>query len=37
MASPGTHLAKNHEFQSKTNESQLTKKNESKIDNAWAL
>ena len=25
MVSPGTHLVKNHEFQSRTNESQLKK------------
>ena len=31
MASPGTHLVKNHEFQSKTNESQLTKKTSPKL------
>ena len=35
MVSPGTHLVKNRESQSKTNESQLKKKN-TKIENAWA-
>ena len=34
MVSPGTHLVKNQESQSRTNESQL-KKN-TKIENAWA-
>ena len=33
MVSPGTYLVKNHEYQSRTNESQL-KKNESEIGNA---
>ena len=32
MVSPGTHLVKDHEFQSRTNESQLKKKSE--IENA---
>ena len=36
MVSPGTHLVKNHEFQSRSNESQL-KKNESEIENARAF
>ena len=31
MVSPGTHLVKNHESLSRTNESSLKKKNESKI------
>ena len=35
MMSPKTHLVKNQESQSKTNESQL-KKN-TKVENAWAL
>ena len=35
MVSPGTHLVGNHEFQSRTNETQL-KRNESKIENALA-
>ena len=35
MVSPGTHLVKNHESQSRTNKSQFKK--ESKIENAWAL
>ena len=34
MVSHGSHLVKNHESQSRTNESQF-KKNESKIENAW--
>ena len=34
---PGTHLVKNHESQSRTNESQLKKKKESQIENAWAF
>ena len=37
MVSPWTHLVKNHESQSRTNESKLKKKNESKIKNAWAF
>ena len=43
MVSPGTHLAKNHESQSRTNESQFkknknkNKKNESEIENVWAF
>ena len=36
MVSPGTHLVKNHESLSRTNESQL-KNNESEIGNAWAF
>ena len=36
MVSPGTHLVKNHEFQSRTNESQLKKK-ESEIENTRAF
>ena len=36
MGSPGTHLVKNHESQSKTNESQLKIK-KSEIENAWAF
>ena len=36
MKSPGTHLVKNHESQSKTNESQLKIK-KSEIENAWAF
>ena len=36
MVRPGTRLAKNHESLSRTNESQLKKK-ESKIENAWAF
>ena len=35
--SPGTHLVKNHESQSRTNESQLKMKNESEVENAWAF
>ena len=36
--SPRTHLLKNHESQTRTNESQLKKrKNESEIENAWAF
>ena len=36
MVSPGTHLVKNHESYSRTNKSQLKRK-ESKIKNAWAF
>ena len=36
MVSPGTHLVKNHESQSRTNEPQF-KKNESEIENALAF
>ena len=36
MVSPGTHLVKNHEFQSRTNESQL-KRSSPKLKNAWAF
>ena len=36
MVSSGTPLVKNHESQSRTIESQF-KKNESEIENAWAL
>ena len=36
MVSPGTHLVKNHEFQSRTNETKLKKK-DSEIENAWAF
>ena len=36
MVSPGTHLVKNHEFQSRTNETQLKKK-DPEIENAWAF
>ena len=36
MVSPGTHFVKNHEFQSRTSESQL-KNNESEIENAWGF
>ena len=36
MVSPGTHLAKNHESQSRTIETQLKKK-DSVIENAWAF
>ena len=36
--SPRTHLLKNHESQTRTNESPLKKrKNESEIENAWAF
>ena len=35
MASPGNHLVKNHESQSRTNESQFKKKNGFEIENAW--
>ena len=35
--SPGTHLVKNHESQSRTSESQLKMKTESEVENAWAL
>ena len=34
MVSPGNHLVKIHQSQSRTSESQL-KKNESEIENAW--
>ena len=34
MVSPGNHLVKNHESQSRTNESQFQKKRESEIENA---
>ena len=37
MVSPGTHLVKNHESKSRTNESQFKKKKESEIENAWAF
>ena len=36
MVSPGTHFVKNHEFQSRTNETQLKKK-DSEIEDAWAF
>ena len=36
MVSPGTHLVKNHESQSRTKKSQLKKK-EPEIENAWAF
>ena len=36
MVSPGTHFVKNHKCQSRTDEFQL-KKDESEIENAWAL
>ena len=35
MASPGNHLVKNHESQSRTKESQFKKKNGFEIENAW--
>ena len=35
MVSPGAHLVKTHESQSRTNKSQLKK--ESEIENAWAI
>ena len=34
--SPGTHLVKSHESQSRTNESQF-KKTEAEIENAWVF
>ena len=38
MVSPETQLVKNHESQSRTNESQLKKKkNEPEIENTWAF
>ena len=36
MVNPET-LVKNHESQSRANESQLKKKNESEIENPWAF
>ena len=33
----GTHLVKNHESKSTTNESQFKKKNGVEIENAWAF
>ena len=35
LVSPGTHLVKDHESQSRTNEYQL--KTKSEIENAWAF
>ena len=35
MVSPGTHLVKNHEPQSRTYESQLKKKNSPKLEMLW--
>ena len=35
MVSPGTHLVKNHESLSITNEPQFKKTKESQIENAW--
>ena len=37
VVSPGTHLVRNHESQSRSNESQLKLKNESEIENAGGL
>ena len=37
LVSPGTHLLKNHESHSRTNESQLKKKEVLRIDIVWAL
>ena len=37
MVSPGTHLMKNHEFQSRTNESQLREKKKQKNDSEMKM
>ena len=37
MVSPGTHLVQNHQSQSRTCDRVPVKKNESKIENAWAF